>query len=88
MEITSDTILTLCDTTAYIIIGFGDSIINGGQQTDNDGLATTILSDTLSVIQGRKVQFLNVSEKSWRPDNSFEYLKNTDALERMRSICS
>ena len=57
MEITSDTILTLCDTTAYIIIGFGDSIINGGQQTDNDGLATTILSDTLSVIQGRKVQF-------------------------------
>jgi len=75
MEITSDTILTLCDTTAYIIIGFGDSIINGGQQTDNDGLATTILSDTLSVIQGRKVQFLNVSEKSWGPDNSFEYLK-------------
>jgi hypothetical protein len=63
------------DTTAYIIIGFGDSIINGGQQTDNDGLATTILSDTLSVIQGRKVQFLNVSENNWGPDNSFEYLK-------------
>lgn len=63
------------DTTAYIIIGFGDSILNGGQQTDNDALATTILSDTLSKIQGRKVQFLNVSEKSWGPDNSFEYLR-------------
>jgi hypothetical protein len=63
------------DTSAYVIIGFGDSIINGGQQTDNDALATTILSDTLSVIQGRKVQFLNVSEKSWGPDNHFEYLK-------------
>jgi hypothetical protein len=63
------------DTTAYIIIGFGDSILNGGQQTDNDALATTILSDTLSKIQGRKVQFLNVSEKSWGPDNGFEYLR-------------
>lgn len=63
------------DTTAYIIIGFGDSIINGGQQTDNDALATTILSDTLTEIQGRKVQFLNVSGESWGPDNNFEYLR-------------
>jgi hypothetical protein len=63
------------DTTAYIIIGFGDSILNGGQQTDNDALATTILSDTLSKIQGRKVQFLNVSSDSWGPDNGFEYLR-------------
>ena len=63
------------DTTAYIIIGFGDSIINGGQQTDNDALATTILSDTLSEIQGRKVQFLNVSGESWGPDNNFQYLR-------------
>ena len=63
------------DTTAYVIIGFGDSIINGGQQTDNDALATTILSDALSEIQGRKVQFLNISSDSWGPDNSFQYLK-------------
>ena len=62
------------DTTANIILGFGDSIINGGMQTDNDALATTILSDTLTKIQGRKVQFLNVSAESWGPDNAFEYL--------------
>jgi hypothetical protein len=63
------------DTTAYMIAGFGDSIINGGMQTDNDALATTILCDTLTKILGRKVQFLNVSGESWGPDNGFEYLR-------------
>ena len=63
------------DTTAGIILGFGDSVINGGVLTDHDSLATTILSDTLSKIQGKKVQFLNISAGSWGPDNCFAYLK-------------
>ena len=63
------------DTTANIILGFGDSIINGGMQTDNDALATTILSDTLTKMQGRKVQFLNISSESWGPDNAYEYFE-------------
>jgi len=63
------------DTSAQLILGFGDSIINGGVQTDHDSLATTILSDSLSKQKGNKVQFLNISAGSWGPDNCFAYLK-------------
>jgi len=63
------------DTTSAVILGFGDSFINGGVQTDQDSLATTILSDTLSKLQGKKIQFLNISAGSWGPDNCYAYLK-------------
>lgn len=63
------------DSGAIRILGFGDSIINGGVQTDDDSLATTILSDSLSQRQNKKVQFLNISAGSWAPDNCFAYLK-------------
>ena len=63
------------DSTSHIILGFGDSFINGGVLVDQDSLATSILSKTLSNIQGRKIQFLNISAGSWGPDNCFAYLK-------------
>ena len=63
------------DSTAVIILGFGDSVINGGNLTDQDSLATSILSDSLSTIKGQKVQFLNISAGSWGPDNCYAYLK-------------
>jgi len=63
------------DSTAIIILGFGDSVINGGTLTEQDSLATTILSDSLSTIKGQKVQFLNISAGSWGPDNCYAYLK-------------
>jgi len=63
------------DTSAVIILGFGDSVFNGGVQTDQDSLASTLLSDTLTRIEGKKVQFLNISAGSWGPDNCFAYLK-------------
>ena len=63
------------DTNALIILGFGDSVINGGVQTDQDSLATTIISDSLSKLHNRKVQVLNISAGSWGPDNCFSYLK-------------
>jgi hypothetical protein len=63
------------DTTSKIILGFGDSVIYGGVQTDQDSLATTILSDTLSKLKGKKVQFLNIATGSWGPDNCYAYLK-------------
>jgi hypothetical protein len=62
------------DTTSVIILGFGDSVLNGGVQTAQDSLASTILSDTLTIIRGKKVQFLNISAGSWGPDNCFAYL--------------
>jgi len=63
------------DTSALTILGFGDSIINGGAQTDHDSLATTLLSKALTSTWAHKVQFLNISAGSWGPDNCFAYLK-------------
>lgn len=63
------------DTSAQIILGFGDSVINGGTLTDQDSLATTILSDSLSKIHQKKIQFLNISAGSWGPDNNYAYLE-------------
>jgi hypothetical protein len=63
------------DSTSHIILGFGDSFINGGVLVDQDSLATSILSKTLSNNQGKKVQFLNISAGSWGPDNGYSYLE-------------
>ena len=63
------------DTTSSIILGLGDSILNGGVSVDQDSIATTLLSDTLTKINHSKVQVLNISAGSWGPDNCFAYLK-------------
>lgn len=63
------------DSNALIILGFGDSIFNGGVQVDQDSIASSILTRKLTYDFGRKVQVLNVSAGSWGPDNCFEYLK-------------
>lgn len=65
------------DSTAVVLLGCGDSVINGGVLTDQDSLATTILSTELSQQLGREVQFLNISAGSWGPDNCAAYLDNT-----------
>ena len=56
------------------ILGFGDSVINGGVLSDHSELATTILTDSLSIIEKSPVQFLNIAADGWGPDNCFEYL--------------
>lgn len=63
------------DTSSIKILGFGDSVINGGAQTDQDSLATKILSDSLYKFYNRNIQFLNISAGSWGPDNCYAYLK-------------
>lgn len=63
------------DTTATKILCFGDSVINGGVLTDQDSLATTILSNKISERYNKNIQFLNVSAGSWGPDNCYAYLK-------------
>ena len=63
------------DTASNIILGFGDSILNGGTLTEQDSLATTFLSDSLTKRQGKKYQVLNISAGSWGPDNCAAYLK-------------
>ena len=56
------------------ILGFGDSVINGGSLTDQDSLATTKLSKSLSSLWDKDVQVLNISAGSWGPDNCAAYL--------------
>lgn len=57
------------DSTKIIILGIGDSVINGGSQTHNDSLATNIISKETDF------QMLNISAGSWGPDNCAAYLK-------------
>lgn len=57
------------------ILGFGDSVINGGTLTDHDSLATSKLSKNLSEALDTCVQVLNISAGSWGPDNAAAFLK-------------
>ncbi|MFN3916270.1 MAG: hypothetical protein ACK4K0_00895 [Flavobacteriales bacterium] len=57
-----------------VVLGMGDSVINGGSHTDHDSLATTILQGYLSKETGQDVAVLNVGANSWGPDNAFAYL--------------
>ena len=57
------------DANKKIVLGLGDSVINGGAQTDNDSLATSIVSVST------EYQMLNISAGSWGPDNCAAYLK-------------
>lgn len=60
---------------SVIILGLGDSVINGGVLTDQDSLATTLLSSALSDTLHQEVQILNISAGSWGPDNCNAYLE-------------
>lgn len=57
------------------ILGFGDSVLNGGVSTEQDSLATNLLSNELTKIYNKKTQFLNIAAGSWGPDNCYAYLK-------------
>ncbi|WP_455638001.1 hypothetical protein [Parabacteroides sp.] len=62
------------DSSAFIVLGLGDSVLNGGVLTDQDSTATTRLCHELSAFMGKKVQVLNISAGSWGPDNCEAYL--------------
>jgi hypothetical protein len=61
------------DTTAKLILGFGDSVINGGILSEQDSLATSLLQDSLRKRYNTPLQVLNISAGSWGPDNCFAY---------------
>jgi len=63
------------DTSSTTILGFGDSILNGGVAVDQDSTATSILSNLLTKKYQSPVQVLNLSAGSWGPDNCYAYLK-------------
>ena len=63
------------DSNRKIVLGLGDSVINGGSQTDNDSLATSIVSVST------EYQMLNISAGSWGPDNCAAYLKESGLFD-------
>jgi hypothetical protein len=66
--------LPLSDEDECVILGFGDSVLNGGTLTDQDSLATTIVEKKLRQETGKGFRFLNISAASWGPDNCAAYL--------------
>ena len=68
------------------ILGLGDSVINGGVLTDQDSLATTLLSSALSDTLHQEVQILNISAGSWGPDNCNAYLDENGCFDTMAML--
>lgn len=63
------------DSSAFVVLGLGDSVLNGGVLIDQDSIATSRLCNDLSTFMGKDVQVLNISAGSWGPDNCEAYLK-------------
>jgi hypothetical protein len=66
------------------ILGFGDSVLNGGMTTDQDSLATSIIERILNkqyldIFPHRRGEYnircLNISGENWGPDNCFAYME-------------
>lgn len=60
---------------SLIILGFGDSVLNGGVLTTQDSLATSQLTKFLAKYFNRSILVTNIAAGSWGPDNSFAYLR-------------
>lgn len=59
----------------FIILEFGDSVLNGGAHVDQDELATTTQENELNNVFNNQVQILNISAQSWGPSNAFAFMK-------------
>ena len=58
------------------VLVFGDSVLNGGNLTDHEELATTIASDDVA-----DAVFANISAGSWGPDNILGWMKTFGLLD-------
>lgn len=65
----------LSESDSAVVLLIGDSIIYGGNSTDQDSLASTILEKELSQTLRKKIRVLNISAQSWGPDNGAAYVK-------------
>lgn len=63
------------DPAEVRVLVIGDSVINGGAQTDQKELATSILQRELSAKLGKKVIVGNISAGSWGPPNQLAYME-------------
>lgn len=63
------------------IMVYGDSVINGGNLTDQARLATSILQQSLARELHRPVIVGNISAGSWGPANELAYLRQFGVLD-------
>jgi hypothetical protein len=63
------------DTQELRVMVFGDSVINGGNPTDQMELATSILKDRLTNLLNKNIFVGNISAGSWGPGNWLAYAK-------------
>ncbi len=61
------------DGREFRLLVLGDSVVNGGAQSDQDALATEMVRDELARDLGRPVVVGNVSAGSWGPPNLLAY---------------
>ncbi len=59
----------------FRVMVFGDSVVNGGSQTDQSSTATSILQRDLARLLNRPVVVGNISAGSWGPPNMLAYLR-------------
>jgi hypothetical protein len=72
--------LPIDTTDGCNVLGFGDSVLNGGTLMDQDSIATTIVEKQLRRTNGN-IRFLNISAGSWGPDNCAAYLKKFGSFD-------
>jgi len=63
------------------VMVFGDSVVNGGNPTDQADIATSILKERLTKIVNKNVVVGNISAGSWGPGNWLAYAKEYGFFE-------
>ncbi|MCL1887687.1 MAG: hypothetical protein FWF96_02305 [Kiritimatiellaeota bacterium] len=61
--------------SGFRVLMMGDSVLNGGSQTDHKHLATTLAQEVLEKDMKIPVQILHCSAGSWGPGNYSAYIK-------------
>ncbi len=69
----SDAFTTKNEGRDFRVMVFGDSVMNGGNLTDQNDLATSILQKSLGEITVKEVVVGNISAGSWGPGNWLGY---------------
>lgn len=59
---------------SIVVLLIGDSILNGGNEVDQSELASTILENRLRSEIKKNIRVLNISCKTWGPENLYRYL--------------
>lgn len=63
------------DATEFRVMVLGDSVVNGGAQTDQFNIATEVIKRELTEKLHRPVVIGNISAGSWGPPNLLAYIK-------------